>query len=115
MRKIFEYLGNTLGVLGMVLVAGSIAAAVIGRETLSAFYDKNKPLVYCGLAGVGLVTIGILFSVLGGNRDPLSPGPQADAAAGAVPNPSTRCVKCEAINAAHAKFCDQCGRDLTSG
>ena len=44
MRKILSYLGSVLGIIGTLLLLGSLIVWQIGLETLTGFYEGNKPL-----------------------------------------------------------------------
>jgi hypothetical protein len=96
-RKVLYYAGNVLGVLGGLLLAGSVAAWVVGPEVLAHFYERSRPVLPFVLAGLVLVTLGVLLTQGG--------------APGAAPA-AARCVKCGAANGGRARFCDQCGSPL---
>src|SRR5262245_21746670 len=94
LQKVLYYVGNILGVLGALLLVGSILAWMLGPELLTSLYERTKPVLPFFLTGVGLLVLGIL----------LSHGREPGAPAGKV-----RCGNCAAINDGNAKFCNQCG------
>ena len=99
MRKAVYYAGNVLGVLGALLLFGSVAAWVAGPEMLTALYERSRPVLPFFLAGLVMVTLGTLLTMGRG--------------AVAAPAGEARCGKCGAPNGGRAKFCDQCGAALS--
>jgi hypothetical protein len=97
MRKALFYVGNVLGVIGTLLLIGSVAAWQLGPEMLSSLYERARPLLPFLLVGLGLVVLGILLT------KGIATVPDA------APREKIRCGKCKALNDVHAKFCNQCG------
>jgi hypothetical protein len=113
MRQVIYCAGSVLGTIGFLLLVGSFLVWLIGLETLTTFYESNKLVVFSGLAGVGLLVLGIVFSSLAAARSPVASSSRMATGPGAAPEGSLRCGKCQAINDLHAKYCDQCGGDLS--
>ena len=101
-RKVLEYIGAALGVIGTLLVIGSIVVLIVGPTILSDMYEMTKPVIPFFLAGMGLLILGVL----------LAPGrmkPDTGPSVGGRPAEGIRCGKCAAHNESRAKFCNQCG------
>jgi hypothetical protein len=121
-RRFFYHAGSAFGVIGMLLLMGSFVVWLIGLETIVTFYENNRPLVFCALAGVVLIALGVFFSTVVGGGDLLATRPGTDTVQGASSTDrgapaeeGVRCGKCEAVNDLDAKFCDQCGTTLAGG
>src|SRR5262245_56280292 len=110
LRKVLEYIGAALGVIGMLLIVGSVIAWQLGPEMLRELYERIRPVVPFFLAGVGLLVLGILLAP--GLRQTNAAATGTGTPAGAAPAGTIRCSKCAADNNGLAKFCNQCGAAL---
>src|SRR5947208_6891365 len=104
MRKFLDYFGTFLGVIGMLLLIGSVVVWTVGLEMLSELYEKTRPVLPYFLTGLGLVVLACFLSPNLRKPDGGPPGTQPDP--GTAPEGKLRCGKCEALNDGHAKFCN---------
>jgi hypothetical protein len=112
--------GNVVGImmlLGVLLVIGSIAAVVIGPEQLFALYERARPVLPFFLAGVGLLVLsGLVAAQWPRAGKPPGAGASANGAGqGEGALGEARCDRCQALNDARARFCNQCGGGLGAG
>jgi hypothetical protein len=101
-----------MGVIGWLLVSGSIVWLAAGPEPFKAAYEYvtglNGWVLLCLLAGVCIFVVG--FYLL----KTISPaiGPVSGPAPGRALQGKALCAKCRALNDERAKFCNQCGAAL---
>jgi peptidoglycan/LPS O-acetylase OafA/YrhL len=63
LRTALEVGGTALVVIGMLLIAGSVAVWQFGPEMLTRLYESVKPVVPFFLAGVGLLVLGLILAL----------------------------------------------------
>jgi hypothetical protein len=104
--KLREYAGAALGVIGMLLLVGSMAAWVVGPKLLLEMYESTKPVIPFFLAGLGLLVLAAVLAP-GMGKPPAASG--TGPPAGAASEGGIRCGRCGSHNDGRAKFCNQCG------
>jgi hypothetical protein len=112
MRKVLDHAGTGLSVIGLLLIIGSVAAWQLGPETLTALYERTRPVLPFFLTGLGFVVLGCLLSPANVKTPGTTP-PATGPLPGAGSAGDIRCSGCGAINGSRARFCDQCGAAIS--